>query len=98
MAEVVVLGNAPSRAMYEEVGKVLDVGLPAGMIVHTATELADGSVRIVDVWESEAAVEAFDSGVLGPAIERVMAELPSSAHPAPPPPPERLVPFAVMRG
>jgi hypothetical protein len=92
MAEVVTVGVAPSRAMYEEVDKALGGLAPAGLIVHTATEVADG-IRIIDVWESRAAADAFGEQVLGPVIQRLMGDAVADG-----PAPEILEPFSVIRG
>jgi hypothetical protein len=73
MTEIVQITIAPSRELYEAASAELVGVIPAGLIVHTATESADGSVRIVDVWESRDAAESFGKDVLGPIIERQMA-------------------------
>jgi hypothetical protein len=46
---------------------------PAGLIVHVATETANG-VHVTDVWESKAAFEKFRDGQLGPAMQKFMTE------------------------
>lgn len=96
MAEIVQLTVAPSREMYDAASAELGSTPPAGLIVHTATEAADGSVRIIDVWESRDAAEAFGRNVLGPIIVRQMeaAGLPADMTG---PEPEFLEPFSVMR-
>jgi quinol monooxygenase YgiN len=85
------VSSAPSRAVYEAVDNV--VGLtsnrPAGMLLHAAAEQADGTVVIVDVWESSDAMDAFERGRLLPAFaaaQRPMAD-----------PPTRLEAFQVIR-
>ena len=95
MAEVVVIVTVPSRELYEQVSKHISEP-PSGLIVHTATEVADG-VRIIGVWESREAADAFDKNVISPIVERLMAEFPGEAPPEGPVP-ETLEPFAVMRG
>jgi hypothetical protein len=47
---------------------------PAGMIVHTAIDLGEGGIRIVDVWESQQDFEAFRDQRLLPAIQAVLSE------------------------
>jgi hypothetical protein len=96
MAEVVQLTVAPSREMYDAASAELGSTRPAGLIVHTATETADGSVRIIDVWESREAAEAFGQDVLGPIIVRQMEAAGMPAE-MPGPAPEFLEPFSVMR-
>ena len=65
------ISDAPSRATYE--GVAAHVGLeanpPAGLLVHTAGELGSGRVRIVDIWESEQAMQDFSRERLWPALE-----------------------------
>jgi hypothetical protein len=98
MAEIVLIGHAPSRAMYEGVSKSLDGSAPAGLIVHTASEDADGTVRIVDIWESRAAADAWERDVLNPAIEAAMGGSLADAAPPDAMRPEYLEPFDVIRG
>jgi hypothetical protein len=98
MAEIVLIGHAPSRAMYEQVSKSMDGGRPAGIIVHTASEDADGTVRIVDVWESREAADAWERDVLTPAIEAVMGGSLADASPPDSMRPEYLETFDVIRG
>ena len=79
--------TAPSRAAYDAVDAIVDLSgdPPAGMLVHAAAELVDGTVLIVDVWESDAAMDAFEQGRLLPAFASipaaVMSERPTR-HPA----------------
>ena len=60
----------------------VDGDAPAGLIVHVAGEVEDGT-RIIDVWESEQAYEEFLSTRLRPASDRVLAgrERPASVPP-----------------
>ena len=46
---------------------------PAGLILHAAGPSADGW-RVVEVWESQEAYEAFDRDRLRPAVVRVAGE------------------------
>ena len=57
---------------------------PAGLIVHVATQTADG-VHVVDVWESEAAFGKFRDNQLLPAMQKFMAEHNMSMDQAPQP-------------
>lgn len=68
---IVQVTSAPSRAAYDAVQRHVGLGAerPAGMLVHAAAEQADGSVLLVDVWESHAAMDAFEQGRLFPAFE-----------------------------
>jgi len=65
------ISDAPSRTTYEGVsGHVsLAENPPAGLLLHTAGELENGRVRIVDVWESEQAMLDFSRERLRPALE-----------------------------
>jgi hypothetical protein len=62
--------------IYDAVAAKLDVegDPPAGMIVHTAIDLGEGGIRIVDVWDSQQAFEAFRDDRLLPAIQAVLSE------------------------
>lgn len=42
----------------------------AGLLSHTAGPM-DGGWRVIDVWENEAAFQAFASTRLGPALQKV---------------------------
>ncbi len=89
---IVFISQAPSRELYEQVAAEthVDAERPAGLVVHTASELADGSVRIIDVWESQEDVDAFERDRLGPAFAAVGA-------PTGPPQREVIEPFHVIR-
>jgi hypothetical protein len=54
-------------AVMEALG--LDADPPAGGLVHVCGE-EGGTLRIVDVWESEDAWNAFFGSRLGPALEK----------------------------
>ena len=58
------VSEAPSRRDYDEVVKILGDGRPAGRLVHAAAELPDGRVQIVDVFESQDAVDAFGKVIM----------------------------------
>jgi heme-degrading monooxygenase HmoA len=60
---------------------------PAGLVLHTAGEAADGSTRIVTVWESAEHAEAFQRDRLFPAFEATGAGGVAPAEP------ERFEPF-----
>jgi len=46
---------------------------PRGLIVHTHFE-DDGRIRVIDVWDSEEAFNAFQEDTLMPAMGKVAAE------------------------
>jgi hypothetical protein len=68
---VVQISTAPSRAMYDEVSKHVDLDnrRPDGLLAHAASELPDGSVQIVDIYESAEALEAFGRERMIPAFQ-----------------------------
>jgi hypothetical protein len=45
------------------------------MIIHTACELPGGGIRIVDVWDSREAQEAFGRDRIAPALQTVAERL-----------------------
>jgi hypothetical protein len=89
---IVMVSHAPSRDLYEQVAAEahIDEERPDGLIIHTASETGDGTVRIVDVWESEQHVDEFERARLIPAFEAVGA-------PGGPPPREITEPFHIIR-
>ena len=65
------ISDASSRANYENVAAHVDLAAnpPHGLVLHTAGELQSGRVRIVDIWESEQAMQRFSHERLRPALE-----------------------------
>jgi hypothetical protein len=59
---IVMISHAPSRELHGRVAADAhtDRDRPSGLVVHTASEMPDGSVRIVDVWESQEHVDEFE--------------------------------------
>lgn len=92
MAEVVLVVNAPSRELSDEVSKVMGSDMPAGLIVHTATEVEGGQIRIIDVWESREATDAFGERMITPAMTKIMGDAVAEA-----PALDFLEPFEVRR-
>ena len=66
---IVLITYAPSREAYEALSADTGNAAPPGCIVHTASEV-DGRVRVVDVWESQEAIDNFFQTTLGPAFEK----------------------------
>jgi heme-degrading monooxygenase HmoA len=90
----VVIASPPSRELYEQVSAhVRAAGDPSpGLIVHTASEV-DGAVRVVDVWESKEAAEAFERDLLMPAFAAAGVKPEQMAEQ-----PERFETFEAVRG
>lgn len=86
---IVAVSTAPSRELYEQVSSRLGNEPPAGMIVHTASEVG-GEVRIVDVWESREAMDAFAARIV-PLIAEAMGGQPGAM-------PETFETFDFFRG
>ena len=59
----------------------MEAAAPAGLIVHAAGRTPEG-VRVIDIWESEAAHEAFATERLGPARTKVLGDAAALAPPA----------------
>jgi len=57
---------------YEELAAALRDDVPEGLIVHVAGPTDEG-VRIIDVWESEAAFQVFCRERLRPIVDRLGA-------------------------
>jgi hypothetical protein len=57
---------------------------PDGLVVHTHFE-EGGRVRVVDVWDSPEAFEAFRDGTLMPAMQKVASDRGMDMTQAPPP-------------
>jgi hypothetical protein len=53
---------------------------PEGLIVHTATPMEGGGVRVMDVWESQEQLERFEAERIMPAAREVWGE-PSGGPP-----------------
>jgi hypothetical protein len=72
--------------MYDAVSARLGIEAdpPPGMIVHTATPMDGGGVRIFDVWESQEHLDRFREERLLPTIAAVMADQGLEAPGGPP--------------
>jgi hypothetical protein len=89
------VSRADVEAVGQDMGDVYD-NPPEGLIVHIATETADG-VHVVDVWESAEHQQRFMAERLGPSIAKVMQErgIPMDG---PPPPFTITEAFDLIRG
>ena len=61
---------------YKAVNEKLGDDQPEGGLVHTASDIGDGKMRVFDVWESQAAFDKFMEEKLGPAIAEVAPDSP----------------------
>ncbi|MDT4924714.1 MAG: hypothetical protein QOG01_2427 [Pseudonocardiales bacterium] len=82
---VVQISQASNREQYQQIAKIVDLtdNRPAGLLLHAATELPDGTVQIVDVYDSAEALEAFGQQRIFPAFAEagILAEM--TARPQP---------------
>lgn len=62
-----------------------------GLIVHIAVEQPDGTLRYIDVWESEQACDAAFESVVHPAVHPVLRERNVQVQGEPPKHPLRVV-------
>jgi hypothetical protein len=63
------------RDLYAKIRKGLGEATPAGLVAHLVIEKSDGLLRYVDVWEDEAAWEAFVEQRLHPTINDIFGEM-----------------------
>lgn len=59
------IAYAPNRHAYDSVAEILGAGRPPGRLVHAAAELPDGRIQIVDVFESQEALDTFGEVIMG---------------------------------
>jgi hypothetical protein len=74
MAVIVTQQVPATEEQYRAVNDAMDTrgNPPAGLILHTGGPLENGALRVVDIWESGEAFQAFASERLGPAIAQIM--------------------------
>jgi len=74
MAVIVIQQVAATEGQYRAVNDALGTrsNPPAGLILHTGGPVDNGELRVVDIWESSEAFQAWASERLGPAIAQVM--------------------------
>ena len=66
---VAMVSYADSKAEYDAVPDVMNPK-PHGLLVHAASELPDGRVQIIDVWQDHATAQHFAETVLFPAFRQ----------------------------
>ena len=86
MAVTMISQFQATTDQYDEVERRLDLdnNKPDGLLIHTAADIGDGMLRVVDVWESAEQFNAFNEGTLMPIVVEVMGEPPAETEPAPP--------------
>jgi hypothetical protein len=69
---------------YDAVHAALDPegNPPDGLIAHTA-RIEDGTLRVLDIWESPEAFEAFAESRLGPTIQETLGDDAPTGAPEP---------------
>jgi hypothetical protein len=74
MAVIVFQQVVATEEEYRAVNDAMDTRAnpPAGLIIHTGGPVGDGEVRVIDVWDSTEAFQAFAAERLGPTIAQVM--------------------------
>jgi hypothetical protein len=87
-----------TRADIEALSDQLNVreDPPGGLIAHIATE-REGTVQVVDLWETQADFERFQNERLTPAMDKFMAERGVRLD-GPPPEPHFTDAFDLVRG
>ena len=84
---IIQVSSAPSRAVYDAVQAVVRMAAdrPAGPVVHGAAEVEDGTVLIIDVWESSETMAAFERDRLLPVFQQMPggAEMAMANKPVP---------------
>ena len=78
LIEIPNVSQEQGAAILRELG--LSTTPPAGQILHIEGPM-DGGLRVVDVWESEEAFNAFVGGTLVPACQRAGVPLPADLAP-----------------
>jgi hypothetical protein len=73
---------------YDEITRRMrfDEDPPAGLVAHAAGATPDGGFRVVGLWETRGAFEAFRSERLEPTVHEVISELPPERQAASGPP------------
>jgi hypothetical protein len=80
MAVVTIQEFEATREEVDQVSEKLDAenNPPEGLIVHTASDIGGGRMKVVDVWESQDAFQSFVQDRLIPAIAEVNPDAPQA--------------------
>jgi hypothetical protein len=81
MAVAVIQEFEATSEHYEQVNEKIGDTPPAGLIVHTASDLGGGRWKVVDVWESADDYQNFVQNQLIPAIAEVNPDAPQAPEP-----------------
>ena len=73
-----------NEEMYRKIRESIGHDRPDGLIAHLALRREDGTLRYVDVWESEAQFETFRLARVEPAVEEVLASYGITSKPPDP--------------
>lgn len=67
--------NVPiNQAAYRDVTARMGEAKMPGLLVHLALQEADGTLRYIDVWESEQACDDAFEAVIHPAVHGMLTE------------------------
>jgi hypothetical protein len=81
MAVVVTQEFEATVEDYDKVNEKIGDTPEPGLIVHTGTDLGNGKMRVVDVWESAQDFQNFVQNKLIPAIAEVLPDAPQAGDP-----------------
>jgi hypothetical protein len=81
MAVVVIQEFEAPQDEYEQVNEKLGDAAPAGLILHTVSDLGGDRWKLVDVWESAENFQSFVENQLIPAIAEVNPDAPQAPEP-----------------
>jgi hypothetical protein len=81
MTVVVIQEIEATPEEYDQVNEKLGDTPPDGGILHSASDLGGGKMKVVDVWESQEAWEKFVQERLIPAIAEVVPDAPQATQP-----------------
>jgi hypothetical protein len=85
MAVLVIQEFPATIEQYDQVTEKIDAenNPPDGLILHSGADMGGGTMKVVDIWDSEDAWNSFLEGRLGPAVAEVMGTPPEGAGPPP---------------
>ena len=81
MAVVVIQEIEATLEQYDAVDAKIGDTPPAGLILHTGSDLGGGKMKVVDVWESAEDFQNFVQNQLIPAIAEVAPDAPQAQEP-----------------